>query len=84
MCGTFRMDAGALMAQWDTGDGERLSFARSGEGFTLDGDPNQPARGLERAEAVGIGSTQAAYQSAMPLGDDRRVAGRYRFNTDRH
>jgi len=53
MCGGYRLDASGLTVRWDTGDTQRLSFARSGEGFTLDGDTFHPARGLDAAEAVG-------------------------------
>jgi hypothetical protein len=52
-CGGYRIEGGWLTVRWDNGDTQRLAFARSGEGFTLDGDAFHPARGLERAEAVG-------------------------------
>jgi hypothetical protein len=53
MCGGYRIDGAWLTVRWDNGDTQRLSFARSGDGFTLDGDTFQPARGLGAAEAVG-------------------------------
>lgn len=53
MCGTYRIDGAWLTVRWDNGETRRLSYARSGEEFTLDGDTWRPARGLDRAEAVG-------------------------------
>jgi hypothetical protein len=43
-CGSYHIDGGWLSVRWDNGDTQRLSLARSGPGFTLDGDTFQPAR----------------------------------------
>jgi hypothetical protein len=52
-CGGYRVEGGSLVVRWDNGNTERLSFVRSGFGFTLDGQDFHPARGVELAEAVG-------------------------------
>ncbi|MGH7539137.1 MAG: hypothetical protein ACREMF_10915 [Gemmatimonadales bacterium] len=52
-CGSYHLDGDGLSVRWDNGDTRRLSFARAGPGFTLDGDAYRPARAVGAAEAVG-------------------------------
>jgi hypothetical protein len=57
------MDAGSLAIRWDNGMSDRRGFARTGEGFTFDGDTYRPARGVTAAEVAGswsAGSVTAA------------------------
>jgi hypothetical protein len=59
-CGSYQIDGDRLSVRWDDGNTQRLSLARSGEGFLLDGDSYQPARAVGAAEAVGEWADPAA------------------------
>lgn len=52
-CGSYQVDGTWLTVRWDNGNTQRLRFERGGDGFTLDGETFQPARGISAAEAVG-------------------------------
>lgn len=69
-CGSYHIDGGWLSVRWDNGDTQRLSLARSGLGFTLDGDTFQPARAVGAAEAVGDWVNPAGLETALRLRGD--------------
>lgn len=69
-CGSYRMEGNMLVVRWDNGNTERLTFARAGEGFTLDGDAFQPARGLSPAEAAGNWGEPGGVDAIMRLRSD--------------
>lgn len=52
-CGRYRVEGEWLSVRWDNGAGDRRHLARTGAGFTLDGDAYQPARAVAASEAVG-------------------------------
>jgi hypothetical protein len=52
-CGSYRLEGGGLTIRWNNGQTQRQRFARSGDGFTLDGDTYRPARALVPGELVG-------------------------------
>jgi hypothetical protein len=68
MCGAYQLEGEWLTVRWDTGDTQRLRFARSENGFTLDGDAFRPARGLTAAEAVGVWVNPASAASPLDTG----------------
>jgi hypothetical protein len=69
-CGSYQIEGGWLTVRWDNGDIQRLSYTRSGEGFTLDGDTFQPARGLDRSEAIGRWGNPGAASAGLELRAD--------------
>jgi hypothetical protein len=73
-CGSYRVEDAWLTVRWDNGDTQRLSFQRSGDGFTLDGETYQPARGISAAEAVGDwgnpGNAGNPFETALRLRGD--------------
>jgi hypothetical protein len=73
-CGSYQVEGAWLTVRWDTADSERLSFERAGDGFTLDGETYQPARGISTAEAVGDwvnpGNAGNAFDTALRLRAD--------------
>jgi hypothetical protein len=53
MCGGYRYDAGQITVRWDDGQVDRWPYARTAEGFELDGDSFKHARPLAETELVG-------------------------------
>ena len=53
MCGSYRHDADQVTVRWDDGQVDRWRYARTAEGFELDGDSYKPARPLTEAELAG-------------------------------
>lgn len=69
-CGSFRIEGGSLVVNWDNRQTERLRFSRSGEEFTLDGDVWQPARGLSASELVGSWVSPGSSSTVFQVRDD--------------
>lgn len=69
-CGGYQIEGPWLTVRWDNGDTRRLSYARSGDGFTLDGETFQPARGLSAAEAAGTWSNPGGGNADLQLKGD--------------
>lgn len=53
MCGSYRHEPGQIVVRWDDGREDRWVYARTAEGFELDGDSFKPARPLTDAALVG-------------------------------
>ena len=53
MCGSYRHEDGHITVRWDDGQVDRWQYARTPEGFELDGDGFKPARPLAEAALVG-------------------------------
>jgi hypothetical protein len=70
-CGRYRVEGATLTLQWDNGRSDRLAFARSGDGFRLDGDEYQPARGLSREDAVGTWVNPGGASATLQLRADQ-------------
>ncbi|MGE3526127.1 MAG: hypothetical protein AB7I33_09425 [Gemmatimonadales bacterium] len=81
MCGTYRIDGAWLTVRWDNGETRRLSYARSGETFTMDGDTWRPARGLDRAEAVGTWVDPAGGAAPVDAGLRLSADGTFTWGT---
>ena len=53
MCGSYRHDGEQIAIRWDDGAEDRWRYARTAEGFELDGDSFKPARPLTEAALAG-------------------------------
>src|SRR6185503_5825952 len=53
MCGSYRHGEGEITVRWDDGRVDEWRYARTAEGFELDGDSFKPARPLTEAELIG-------------------------------
>jgi hypothetical protein len=59
-CGTYQLEGAEMRIRWDNGAAQQLAFARTGKGFSLDGDEFKPARPTSAAALVGAWSTISA------------------------
>ena len=70
-CGTYQLEGTEMRVRWDSGAVQRLAFARTEKGFSLDGDEFKPARPAMAAALVGVWSTVSGANRVRFDGDGR-------------
>jgi hypothetical protein len=64
-CGTYQLEGTEMRVRWDSGAMQRLAFARTEKGFSLDGDELKPARPAAAAALAGAWSCASMATAAI-------------------